>query len=642
MRNKTIAALLTGTFLVACTGEPSIAPTDRDVPGERAMNPSLYDEQEARKDGEFLTSAEARERVDAFSVTSRDSNGEWPVDRIAFGVLLESDDRINYIRRALGRYGLIQARERGLGTRLEDVRRVARITSPSTAGEWWVPGIHRANLLPGQSGRSFSLPDTISSTVNSSFQIAAFGDLPAIRGTAIQEARGRFVPEFFADISREYRQDWATSPAIAAGAERAITREVDAEFGIRSRLDTGGEVSLSQRFTTTDSNRTSFIPGEQTGAETNITYVQPLMRGGGFRYNDSPRRIANMDTQISIEEFRRQSEAHLLEVERAYWNLYVARAVYIQKRHLAGHGAQISNQISSRAEIDADPILVSRSQSLASQWRADMVRAEAAVDNAEFRLAALVNDQRFGPANVELLPSSAPNGALQLLSTQDTIAWIFSNRPELQQSILQYQAALIREGMAANESLPELDLVLEARAAGGADGTDLGEAFDNENGGLGSLIGLKFSVPLGFDERDARYHRRKLERVQQERQVMSAIATVLLEVDVAANEYIVACNDLVAQRRALMAAQRDNRAIQARWNDGVGSGAGIDLLSALLSSYQNLQSIEQSVAQARATREVAAANLARARGLTLERWGLRLDLTEDVRGEATYKLVRGQ
>lgn len=635
------AWMLATSILVGCQYEPGLNPTFRDVPGERGMVPSVVEEGEANKNGEFLTAEQARARVDEFSVTNRASNGEWPIDRIGFDAFQNNDDRIDYIRRALGRYGLIQARERGIGTRLENVRRAARATSPSTSGEWWVNQVHRGDLLPGQAGTRISLPNTVMATVRSSFQIAAFGDLPAIRGTAIQEAEGRFVPEFYADISRERTSDWATSPAIAAGSNRAITDEVDAEFGVRSRLETGGEVSLSQRFTTTDTNRTAFIPGEQTSAETTLTYIQPLLRGGGFVYNDSPRRIANMDTEIAKEEFRRQSEAHLLEVERAYWNLYVARAVFAQKRHLAGHGAQIARQINDRAGIDADPILVSRAQSLATQWRSDMVRAQAAMDNAEFRLAALVNDRRYGPGNVELMPTSAPNGALQLLGTQDTIDWIFTNRPELQQAILQYQAALLREGMAANEALPELDLVLEARAAGGADGTNLSEAFRNENGGIGSLIGLKFSVPLGFDERDARYHRRKIERVQQERQVLSAISTVLLEVDVSANEYIVACNDLIAQRRALIAAQKDNQALQSRWDEGIGS-AGIDLLSALLFSYENLQSVEQAVAQARATREVSAANLARARGLLLERWGLKLALTNDVRGEATYKLVQGR
>ncbi|MEM7491655.1 MAG: TolC family protein, partial [Pseudomonadota bacterium] len=299
-------------------------------------------------------------------------------------------------------------------------------------------------------------------------------------------------------------------------------------------------------------------------------------------------------------------------------------------------------QIGSRAGIDADPILVNRAGSLAATWQADTVRAQAALDNAEYRLAALVNDRRFGPQGVELIPASAPNGRLQGLAIEDTIRSIFNNRPELQQALLQYEAALLREGIAANESLPELDLILEASASGETEGNSVSDAISNtsvDDGG--QLIGLKFSVPLGFDERDARYKRRRIETIQQERQVMSAVATVLLEVDVAANEYIVACNDLIAQRRALQAAQRDVNAVQRRWDEGIGD-PGIDLISALLSSYDNLQAAEQAVATARATREVSAANLARARGLLLDRWGFRFDVRNDVRNQPTYKLVRNR
>ncbi|MEL7212134.1 MAG: TolC family protein [Pseudomonadota bacterium] len=602
----------------------------------------------ARRAGQDLTPEEARARVDLltandganeFNVRSGETNRNWPVDTITYKRFNNPTERAIYLRRALGRYALVEARDRGLGTSLSRVRKVAGVTSPSTSGEWWVNGVHKGDLAQG-SARRISLPDTINSTIKNSNQIAAFGDLPAIRGTAIQEARGRFVPEFYAEASNSREDIRATSPAIAAGAEREITDERELEFGVRSRLLTGGEISVSQRFTTTDTNKTSYIPGEQTTARTTIALVQPLLRGSGVGTNDAPRRIANMDTAIATEEFRRQSEAHLMEVERAYWNLYVARAVYLQKRRLAGNGAQLAGQVRNRVEIDADPLLVNRAASLAQQWQADTVRAKAAMDNAEFRLAALVNDRRMGPEGVELVPSSAPNGALRSLRTDDTIEDIFVNRPELQQAILQYEASLLREGMAANQSLPELDLVLEANSDAGADGSNFSDAFGSSNNGRGHLVGLKFSVPLGFDERDARYKRRRLETIQQERQVMSVVSTIILEVDVSANEYIVACNDLIAQRKFLRAAQRDLSTVGERWSEGVGGENGIALMSALLGSYQQVQAAEQAVATARATREIAAANLARARGVLLKRWGLKTDIRKDIRNEPTYKLVR--
>jgi outer membrane protein len=646
--NVFIGALGVG-FLTGCA-EPSLQPGYRDTPEGRGFSPSVAEEMEANRSGIFLSSNDARGRVDRmtrndraqnvdeFDISTNTQNRNWPIDSITYKRFQNSGERAIYLRRALGRYALVEAKQRGLGTSLSQVQSVARTTSSSTSAEWWSSGVHKGDLLAGQTGRKVSLPDTIKSTIKHSNQIAAFGDLPAIRGTAIQEARGRFVPEFYAEASRSTENIRSTSPAIAGGAERAITDEDEVEFGVRSRLLTGGEISVSQRFTTTDTNRITYIPGEQSSSVTSITLVQPLLRGSGVGHNDAPRRIANMDTEIATEEFRRQSEAHLMEVERAYWNLYVARAVYLQKSRLANRGVQLAGQVNNRSTIDADPVLVTRARSLGEQWTADTVRAKAAMDNAEFRLAALVNDPRFGPGGVELVPTSAPNGALSILATNDTIEEIFLNRPELQQAILQYEAALLREGMAANQSLPELDLVLELNTQGGVDGTSLSDAFSNSDG-TGNLAGLKFSVPLGFDERDARYKRRRIETVQQERQVMSVVSTILLEVDVSANEYIVACNDLTAQRRALGAAQQSLDTVRDRWDQGVGGDDGIALLSALLSSYQQVQVSEQAVATARATREIAAANLARARGVLLKRWGLKTDIRKDIRSQPTYKLV---
>ncbi|MEO0567763.1 MAG: TolC family protein [Pseudomonadota bacterium] len=637
MVTKATLSIGTLAFLVACSETP-IIPGLRDVPRPSGFAPSVAEELVARQNGDNLTPQQARDRLDEFRVSSDATSREWPVNTITYKRFQNPGQRAIYLRRALGRFAFIKAKERSTGVTLDKVRRAAKTTAPSTAGEWWAGSIHGADLTPGEVNRRIALPDIVLDTVKHSPQIAAFGDLPAIRGTAIQEARGRFVPEFFAEASTSRENTRATSPAIASGAARSITDEDEVEFGVRSRLLTGGEISISQRLTNTDTNRTAFIPGEQTTSETTIALVQPLLRGAGVTYNDGPRRIANLDTQIATEEFRRQAEAHLLETERAYWNLYIARAVFLQTSHLAGHGERLARQARVRSDVDADPLLVNRAESLSAEWRADAVRAKAAVDNAELRLAALVNSPRVLPANLELLPISAPNGASRILSGKDTIEEIFVNRPELQQAILQYEAALLREGLAANDSLPELDLVLEFNSSGGADGGSFSNAFDDEDNGSGHLIGLTFSVPLGFDERDARYKRRRLETIQQERQVLSVISTILAEVDVSANEYIIASQDLVAQRRAQLAAQRNLVTLRQRWNDGVGQGQNIAVFSALLDAYERVQLAEQSVATARGTREIAAANLARARGVLLKRWGLKTDVQNDIRSEPTYKI----
>ncbi|MFK7752563.1 MAG: hypothetical protein AB8B51_08430 [Sedimentitalea sp.] len=227
----------------ACA-ETSIQPGFRDLPRPRGFSPSVKEETDAVANGEALTSEQARDRVDEFRVTRNSASREWPVDTITYKGFRNPAQRSIYLRRALGRYALIKAKEVGAGVSLNQVRAASSRSAPSTAGEWWTRSVHGADLSPREANRKFSLPDSIHSAVKYSHQIAAFGDLPAIRGTAIQEARGRFVPEFFAEVSKRRLNERVTSPAIAGGAARAITDEDEAEFGIRSRLLTGGELSV--------------------------------------------------------------------------------------------------------------------------------------------------------------------------------------------------------------------------------------------------------------------------------------------------------------------------------------------------------------------------------------------------------------
>ena len=148
-------------------GDPTIETDERGVPRERGFWPSLVEERQANADGTFLSSADARRRVDEFDVSSDDLS-RWPVDTITYKRFRDPAVRSTYLRRALGRYALIEAKERGLGTSLERVRKVAGITSSSTAAEWWSRSVHGADLLPGQRGRSVSLPETVHSTIKNS------------------------------------------------------------------------------------------------------------------------------------------------------------------------------------------------------------------------------------------------------------------------------------------------------------------------------------------------------------------------------------------------------------------------------------------------------------------------------------------
>jgi outer membrane protein TolC len=500
--------------------------------------------------------------------------------------------------------------------------------------EWWDDGIYKPLHAENQQ-IPITLDDMVSKALTDSHQVKAFGVLPAIRETAVREAEGRFTPEIFAEGQIRRVNDPATSPALTAGEERLLTTDRTLEFGVRGRVRTGAEVTLAQRFSKIDTNQTDFIPGQQASSRTTLTVIQPLLRGSGLTYNNAPTRIAELDTKIAQYELVRQLENHLLEVERGYWNLYNTRANLFLSRHLARHGATLARQAASREEIDGDPTLVIRARAAWQKWQSDVVRAEAAVRNAQFRLAALTDTPALKLEGSEFITVTPPLALSPQIGREEVLTEVFARRPELQQAFLQYEAAALREGVAANESLPELDLILEGVWAGNSEQNRLGQAARDSE--LGGLAGLRFSVPIGYDERDARHERRKLETVQQRHQTRAALSSVLLEVEVSASEYTVAAKDLVQQRRARAAAQRELQALRSKWEDGAGFDTMSSTLNELIGAHERSMQQEASVAEARSTLAVAAANFSRSRGVLLDRWGVEIRPTTGVRDNAIYR-----
>jgi len=521
------------------------------------------------------------------------------------------------------------------GFALETESLSAAEANVGASGEWWDDDLFKPMGM-SQDLRPLDLRQLVADTVANSHQVKAFGVLPAIRQTAVREAEGRFTPEAFAEGQVRRFNDPATSPALTAGEDRLIDDGGLLEVGVRSRVRTGAEVTIAQQFGYTDTNSTDFIPGEQASSRSTVTVVQPLLRGSGITFNNAPTEVAHLDTKIAQYEMVRQVENHLLELERAYWNLYVARANLFLSRHLAKHGGMLASQTQARSDVDADTTLVIRADAARKRWEADVVRSESAVRNTQFRLAALTDSPELKASRAEFLITTPPASVSPAVGRDQILSEVLKRRPELQQAFLQYEAAALREGIAANEQLPELDLVLEGVLSGNDRGHRYGGALADS--GAGGLVGMRFSVPLGYDERDARYERRRLETVQQRHQTRAAISTVLLEVEVSASEYAVAAEDLTEQRRARKAAQRELSALRTKWEEGTSSAALAHVLSDLIDAHEDANQREKDVARARATLAVAAANFNRARGISLDRWGLGISPTTGVRGETIYRL----
>lgn len=490
-------------------------------------------------------------------------------------------------------------------------------------------------------GTRLTLADLLSKAAGSSLQIGVFSELPSIRETSIAEARGRYTPEFFAEGRYANQNEPTTSLAQTRGSHRLNEEDSALEFGVRKRLRSGAEVTLSQRFNNLETNLIDYNPRQQTRSRTVLGVVQPLLREGGLGYNDAVVNIAKLETEVAKSEFARQAEGHLLEVVRGYWTLYLARAVLAQQQRSIKAVDDIVARIQNRSGLDGLTLQLNRAKAVAAERRAALVRAESAVRNAESRLRALVNNPALGEnLSVAELPSAAyrPSG-LKSLAEQALAA-----RPEIRQGLLAYRSALLREGMSANEALPRLDLVLEGSINGRGGNYALGDAFrDARDEEASYLVGVRASVPLGHDERKARYTRRRIETNQQALQLRATVETVLLETQVASNEYSVAYAEMMRRAEALQLATEDQRVLTERYTNGIGSQGttdGILFLDRLLDAQTRVSNAERELAEAEATFQVAAAAVARARGGLLADLGFQVEQTRGDDGLPRYRLVR--
>nr|WP_314073336.1 TolC family protein [uncultured Roseococcus sp.] len=482
---------------------------------------------------------------------------------------------------------------------------------------WWMRGA-TTPTEEGQRALPIGLGFMYDSAMLYSQQMRSFGDLPAIRETTEREVAGRFIPRFYAEGRYANINEPTQSLATTGGAARLIQRERVVEFGLRQRAETGGEVTVGQRFSNFSTNSTFYNPRAQASSRTFITVVQPLLRESGTNYTRSLHEVARLDSRSAVAEFRRQMESHLSEVARAYWTLWLTRVQYQQRQRLLGATQSLVSRLEGRGGVDAGLDQTIRARAAVTTREADVLRARAAVRNAEARLRGLVNDprlerDRFG----ELVPTDRPLRDFQAQRLESVMVTAVAYRPEVQQAFLQHRASVLREGQAQIEALPRLDIIVEGNMSGRAGDRRFGEAFTDarrEADTPGGVFGFRFEVPLGSDDARARLSRRRLETRQAESQTRAVLATIVTEAEVTLNEYRVAYREVGARAAAVQAAEADIRVQRTRFEEGTFPAGGADALERLLQSQDRLTAAEEAAATAQAAYTLAFVQLQRVAG----------------------------
>jgi len=514
---------------------------------------------------------------------------------------------------------------------------------PGGFAPWWSKQA-AGKLFEDSDVADQALDDLFARALKHSSQIKVFSEVPLIRETGIREARGEFDTHLFTEGHYSFNNEPVGTLLDTGRTGRYRKWETYLEAGVKKKLITGADVKVSQELLRINDNSLFREPNPQAYAKLGLVIIQPLLRRAGVKYNRSWIRIAKLDSEIARNEFIRQTESHLLAIVRAYWNLHLTRSVCIQKRKLLADTAAVVARLEKRKDLDAIEGELMRARAALAKRRADLVRAEMGIKNAEDRIKALVNDpELLKSTKVELVPSGAPSFAELKVDMKDAAATALENRPEIAQAFLQLKAAAIRKNVAKNELLPQLDLILETAIAGLDRAGGLADGYDDQWGPHpGFLVGFKFDFPVENNTAEARYLRRRLEMRQQLAQLQTTVDTILLEVKISARELATSYREMNSRYESLRAAQEDLRVLQKRWasHAGAANKPAIGYLQLLLEAQERLAEAEEDFARASTIYNVAMVNLQRSQGTLLKYQDLKVTRTEDDQDLPVLKLIR--
>jgi outer membrane protein TolC len=313
-------------------------------------------------------------------------------------------------------------------------------------------------------------------------------------------------------------------PQVTTSGSFPVTNNQTAQtiFGLRRRLTSGGTFAIQQELTYQFSRFRQvsaidpFSPNPSDRAQLTLQVEQPLLRGFGSDVSLAEVRLAENAERDQVQVLHATLLQNLSDTEAAYWNVLRAqRELLIAQRSLA-RGLELQEVFSAKT-FDVRQAQRADAMSTVESRRADVIRSENALRDASDRLKTLVNDSEV-PIGSELvlLPLDAPVEEGLSFNLVDAINTAMNNRPEIKRALLAIDDASIRQFVADNGRLPQLDLRAQTRLTGqgGKLPAAVAQQYGNDASFMSWLFGLNFEQPIGNVAAEAQFRQRRLEKMQ--------------------------------------------------------------------------------------------------------------------------------
>lgn len=305
-----------------------------------------------------------------------------------------------------------------------------------------------------------------------------------------------------------------------------------AEAGVRTRLPTGADLSLSYRLRQRSNNiiaTASSTDTEYDGAVT-VTFKQPLLKGGGRDVTETDLRVARAEQRIALLQYQQQLLKTGADALSVYWQLY--RAIEVEQiRQQALDYAHLV-EADTKARIDAGKLASSNSieaKAAVLLREVEQIRAVQGVREAESRLETVLNISGLAERQLSLVVRGGEPelGAFELGTAEQRYQRALERWPALGIARLRYEQAGMRLAFAKNQSLPTLDLILNRSNTGLANDNRTARELAEQARYPGWSIGLNLEIPLEGNQKARSQYRAQGARTHQAEIEIESIRTAL-------------------------------------------------------------------------------------------------------------------
>jgi outer membrane protein TolC len=482
---------------------------------------------------------------------------------------------------------------------------------------WWSDKI-REPLGDPQHALPIELDPTVVQALTHSAHVAVLRETAAIACTSVVRAEANFDALKFAETRFTDTSDPVGNTLTTGGAPRFIDETWYANAGLRRRTLTGAQIEMSQRLGYQNNNSLFFVPKNQATARLNINLTQPLLRGAGVCYNNSVIVLAQIDSDLAHDQFSADLQTYLVDLHKSFWDIYLQRAGYLQRRQLLEEAKEVLAELEARKHVDVLSTQLARARASVATREVAVYKFEAAAKNGAARFKSLVNDPFLDQGCItELIPINPPDACYGDADLCVSLATALDARPEIHQATRSLRAAATRLNVSNKDLLPMLNLVMGAYASGLEGQSDFGVAIGNQFG-VGRPTywgGLTYEVPWGNRAAKSQFQARQLEMKRAGSQLQAVAATIRAEVEIATRDVTTTCREVRSKYQAMLAEQQEVELLLERWRSLAGDQqvSGI-VLNDLLDAQERRASAELDMVNAQVSHRIAWIQLKRATG----------------------------